>query len=237
MNSISVAVSALAFSLLGLLPGCSGPAGPPAKLTSAQQTEYRMALESMMESDQRHRTALSWGTTDPEELARLEALPDEEVLAEMSRRSQAGIELPADVRADLSARQSQLDAANTQELVGYVERFGWPTEDRVGPYTDPTAILIHMPMDDVGAVLPLLEREVRAGRLEAKRYAAIYDRKRQHDDQPQLYGACRAFDTATGSVLAPAIVDIDQTNAARADIGLEPLTEYRITDAATAAGN
>ena len=83
---------------------------------------------------------------------------------------------------------------------------------------------------------PVLHDEVLAGRMDPNPYAMIFDRKQQHDGKPQIYGKMQAFDPKTQSVLAPAIVDIDQTNAARAEIGLEPLTEYRITDAETAAG-
>ena len=81
--------------------------------------------------------------------------------------------------------------------------------------------------EDVDGVLPVLRAEVLAGRMPPEPYAMIFDRKRQHEGEPQLYGTALAFDPATRTVLPPAVVDIDETNAARAEIGLEPLDEYR----------
>ncbi|MFI4896449.1 MAG: DUF6624 domain-containing protein, partial [Phycisphaerales bacterium JB059] len=81
-----------------------------------------------------------------------------------------------------------------------------------------------------------LREETLAGRMPPKQYAVIADRKLQHDGKPQIYGTARAFDAKTRTVLPPAIVSIEATNAARAEIGLGALEEYRITDEATAAG-
>jgi hypothetical protein len=93
-----------------------------------------------------------------------------------------------------------------------------------------------MQPEDAEWVLPHLRREVDAGRMEPKPYAMIFDRKQHHAGQPQLYGLMQAFDSQTQSVLPPAIVDIEATNKARAEIGMEPLEEYRITDVKTASG-
>jgi len=225
-------------ALVAALAACQSapPAAPPASLDADTRARYAEALDRLMERDQRHRTALSWGTTDPDELARLEALTDDEHIAEWTRRQAAGVALPDDVVRELEAAQAELDRQNLAELVDWIERCGWPTEERVGPHTDPTAILIHMPMEAVDGVLPLLEAEALAGRMPPAKYASVFDRKRQHDGEPQLYGTCVAFDPATRSTLPPAIVDIGATNAARERIGLPPLEEYRETSAAEAAG-
>ena len=185
----------------------------------------------MDESDQRYRTALSWGTTDPDELARLDALSDEEHLAEWARRQRDGVSLPPDIKAEYEQKQRDVDYENTERLLDLVERHGWPTEERLGgPFPDPTAILIHMPMERVASALPVLKDEVLAGRMDAKKYAAIFDRKRQHDGEVQLYGTSRPFDPAAGRPMPAVIRDITETNRARAAIGLEPLTEYTIAD-------
>ncbi|MFK7959724.1 MAG: DUF6624 domain-containing protein [Phycisphaerales bacterium] len=206
--------------------------GVPATIAPGVAAEYRAAVEAIAISDQEWRTMVSWGTDDPDELARLEALDNDASMAEWGRRNAEGISLPKEKADAYMAKQNVADRANCEQLLSLVERLGWPSEDRLGLGTpDMTAVLIHMPMDMMGEALPLLRREALAGRMPPKRYAVVYDRKQQHDGAPQLYGTSQAFDPATRTVLPPAITDIDATNLARAEIGLEPLTEYRVVPA------
>lgn len=219
------------------LAGASGSAIPDT-LTSDQIASYRRVLDAIAISDQKFRTPVSWGTEDPDELARLEALDDDASIAEWGRRRAEGISLPEETERAYMAKQSEIDRENCGELMELVDRWGWPSEARLGAGTpDMTAVLIHMPMDMVGGFLPRLERETLAGRMNPKRYAVIYDRKRQHDGEPQLYGTAQAFDAATRTVLPPAVVDIDATNAARDRIGLEPLDEYRLLEESPGAAD
>ncbi|MEM9372909.1 MAG: DUF6624 domain-containing protein [Planctomycetota bacterium] len=200
--------------------------------TEADRARFRAAIEQIAIDDQKHRTAISWGTTDPEELAELEALDDDAHIAEWARRNAEGIKLEPAEESRLWELQNELDYQNTRVLMNLVERFGWPSEEMLGEGTpDMTAVLIHMRPGDAAWVLPVLKREAITGRMDPKNYAMIFDRKRQHDGQPQLYGTARMYDRATNSVLPPEVVDIDKTNAARAEIGLGPLESFRIAGA------
>jgi len=216
-----------------LLTGCASQT----TYTQRDREHYRATLDEMMTTDQSYRSAISWGTTDEQELAKLKALDDDAHMKEFVRRRSEGIKLDPELEKQLWEKQIAIDRANTDRLMQLVERYGWPDEDMPGgAFSDPVPILIHMQMDDAERVLPVLRDEVLAGRMPGKQYAMIFDRKRQHDGKPQLYGTAQAFDSKTRTVLAPAVVDIEETNAARAEIGLEPLVEFRITDAKTAAG-
>ncbi len=231
MNSIKILLQSL--FVCSIQFGCAST-----QSTNQDPDAYRSALDAILESDQRYRTMISWGTTDPDELARLEALDDDASMAEYVRRNKEGIELDPEVEQELWDKQIPIDQANTKELMRLVDQYGWPTVETAGVgFPSPVPVLIHMTMEDMDWVLPKLRDEVLAGRMEPGPYAMIYDRKQQHDGEPQLYGKSQAFDSKTMTVLPPAIVDIDETNRARAEIGMEPLTEYRITDAKTAAGN
>ena len=223
----------------GLLIGCSTSQRTDQQTIHATENEsYRAALEEINESDQLYRTAISWWTTDPDELARLEALDDEASMAEWGRRNAEGIRLDPDIEKELWTKQIAIDRANTKRLMELIDRYGWPTIQSAGEgFPSPVPVLIHMQMDDAEWVLPRLREEVLAGRMEPGPYAMIYDRKQQHDGKPQLYGMTQAFDSETRTILPPAIVDLDATNAARAEIGMEPLTEFRITDEKTASGH
>lgn len=198
---------------------------------------YRAELESILETDQHYRSMISWGTTDPDELAELDALDDDAHMAEYVRRNQEGITLDPEVEKAVWEKQTKIDQRNTTRLMELVDQYGWPTTESAGEdFPSPVPVLIHMSMEDMEWVLPKLLDEVKEGRMDPNPYAMIYDRKQQHDGKPQLYGKSQAFDSKTRTILPPAIVNIEETNAAREAIGLEPLEEYRITDASTAAG-
>lgn len=202
---------------------------PLTEITPAVGRELAAELEGMAILDQVHRTPVSWGTTDPAELARLEALDDDAHIAEWARRHKEGIRLPQALETELMARQSVLDARNVARLAGIIRSYGYPSAERLGvDAPDPVPLLIHASLEDYDAVAPLLLEEARAGRMGARPFAALTDRKRQHRGELQLYGTCRAIDAATGEHLAPLIGDIDATNAARAALGMEPLVEYRV---------
>lgn len=239
MSKSACVVVALGAVSLSVAYGCSTYAQRCDQNSSVcESLSYRESLEKMMESDQLYRDAISWGTTDSDELAVLNALDDEAHMVEYSRRNAEGINLDPKLENELWKKQITIDLANTRELMRLVELHGWPTDESAGVgYPSPVPVLIHMQPEDVEWVLPKLRVEVLAGRMDPGPYAMIYDRKQQHDGKPQLYGKTQAFDSKTRTILAPAIVDIDATNMARAEIGLEPLVEYRITDSHTAAGN
>ncbi|MFI4853732.1 MAG: DUF6624 domain-containing protein [Phycisphaerales bacterium JB065] len=233
----STCLLAISCALASLCLAKAGCASAQTHKSQWTPERYHAALEAIMEADQRHRSAIAWGTTDPDELARLKALDDDASLAESARRHQAGIKLDPEVEQALWDKQIPLDQANTKELMRLIDAHGWPTVESAGEgYQSPVPVLIHMTMEDAAWVLPKLREEVIAGRMEPGPYAMIYDRKQQHDGKPQLYGKMQAFDAETRSILPPAIVDIDQTNRARTEIGMEPLTEYRITSAKIASG-
>lgn len=222
--------------VLGAAAGCVST-GARSDSGDCDPIAYRSAILEMLRTDQLHRSAVDWGTTDRAEIERLSSLPDDEQMAEQARRIREGVRLDAELENELRERQGAIDRANVNELMSWVRACGWPTEELRGedvPSVVP--ILIHMPMDQAAWALPVLKEEVLAGRMPAKPYATIHDRKQQHDGKPQIYGMVRAFDAQTRTVLPPAIVDLDATNRARAEIGLDPIGEHRITDERTAAG-
>lgn len=229
---IQLAISILLFTIGAAEPADSGAPDP-----GCDPQAYREVVDEIIRSDQQYRTAISWGTTDEAELARLEALPDDEQMEEHVRRSREGIKLESELEKKLWAKQIAIDRANTRSLMSWVKACGWPSEELLGEGTPSMVpVLIHMQMEDAEWVLPVLRDEVLAGRMPPRPYAMIFDRKQHHEGKPQIYGMTQAYDSKTRTVLPPAIVDLEATNAARAEIGMDPIEEYRITDEATAAG-
>lgn len=202
-------------------------------LTQDELAVLSIELHEMMRLDQLYRTPVSWGTLDRAELERLEALDDDATLAEWGRRNREGISLPKALEKELMAKQEKLDAANLKQLAEIMETIGYPDPTLLGiDAPDPLPVLIHAQLEGYDAVASELLEEARAGRLRAKAYAALSDRKRQHRGMTQLYGTCKAMDRATGKILPPGIESIEATNAARAELGMPELKEYRIVPGA-----
>jgi len=74
----------------------------------------------------------------------------------------------------------------------------------------------------------VIREGARDGHKGGKNGGVIYERKQQDAGKVQLYGKGFALDVKTGKTLPPEVADIEATNKARKDIGLEPLVEYRI---------
>ena len=223
--------------IVALLPVIVKAASESTTLSAEALAHLEFELTEIMRLDQIHRTPVSWGTTDPEELERLEALEDDAHLAEWARRNREGICLPEAQEKELMRRQGVLDAANLVRLVTLMETYGYPNPERFGiEAPDPLPILIHATPEGYDAVAAQLLEEARAGHFRARSYAALFDRKRQHRGEMQLYGTCCMMDRATGKVLPPEIVSLEATNRARAEIGLDPLTDYTIQKVAADSG-
>ncbi|MFK7739958.1 MAG: hypothetical protein AB8H80_06505 [Planctomycetota bacterium] len=234
----------LATALFALLPLATtlaqdAPTAPPQEPqtpTAAEREQLRVELVEMARLDQLHRTPVSWGTTDPKELARLEALDDDAQLEETKRRWRERVRLPKSQEDELMAKQRLLDKANFDKLIGWIRSYGYPDPKRLGiDAPPPVVVLIHADLEWFAPVRDVLLAEAKAGRLNPKKFAAVSDRKAQHAGGRQLYGMCRRFDSKRNVVLPPEIEDIDATNRARAALGLEPLTEYLIVPAKGAA--
>lgn len=198
-----------------------------AKLDEETRAKLKAEFKEMLASDQSYRSMLSWRTTDPDELARLQALPDDEQIEAWRNRLKNAPELPAATREEFNKKQQEIDKKNEERLREIVTKYGWPDEKRFGEDFSVEVILIHGGVESVLAMKPMLKREVLAGRLKAKKFAAIIDRKLQHAGKIQLYGMSSAFDRETGKVLPPLIENIEKTNAARKEIGMPPLEKYR----------
>jgi len=194
---------------------------------------------SMMELDQKYRSELTYGTTDPEILAKIDEVCESDgVEACIKYYRSLDLSLEESVRDSLSRLQNTLDFQNHMTIRGIWERYGWIGED-IAKDNNGIQILLLMHPPYGRELIPayhkeyadLLIEEVKAGRMPAKTYAMFYDNiLGKILRKPQLYGTNMKFDVETNKVLPPGIADIEVTNAARQEIGLDPLVEgeYRI---------
>jgi hypothetical protein len=185
----------------------------------------------MRDADQRVRTMEMAGTLSPcvaDSVRHLfEGLSMEEHIAlSQALRAEAEARLTPHERAVILRVQRETDAAHLARLREIIAEHGWPGDDRTGADASPVVFLLHSPhkMDEMRDELLA---EVHAGRLPAREFAMAMDKARKVRGELQLYGTGDEFDPATGTVRPPRVASIEATNAARAEIGLGPLAEYR----------
>ena len=124
-------------------------------------------------------------------------------------------------------RMIRADSALSLRLREIIDAHGWPDADRLGADAVHAAFLIvqHSPFPDfLVQVLPYVEADVRAGRLDGQDYAAMVDRVRDQRGEPQLYGT--QYDLVDGVLVRSPVEDPANLDARRAELGLMPIAEY-----------
>lgn len=119
------------------------------------------------------------------------------------------------------------DSARTARLKAIIDEHGWPGADKVGADGASAAWLLlqHSPDSALQErMLPVLEREAAAGRLEARDVATLTDRVLVRSGKPQRYGS--SFEIRDGRMVAHPIEDLAGLDARRAAVGLPPMAEY-----------
>jgi hypothetical protein len=129
------------------------------------------------------------------------------------------------------ARLSAIDLRNTARMKSIIRRYGWPDAELVGwDGTEAAFILVqHAEHSFQKELLPLMQKEYRAGVLSGPNYALFTDRVLVDDGRPQVYGS-RAMPFAQwqgGEPVLYPIVDEANVDKRRAEVGLSPLAEYR----------
>jgi hypothetical protein len=134
--------------------------------------------------------------------------------------------------AALLARMQTIDAANTERMSAIVVKYGWPTPGLVGRDAVDAAFLLvqHSEHAFQKEMLPLVEKAYRSGGLPGQSYALLLDRVRVGEGKPQVYGTqAKRIEEWIGQepVLSP-IEDESNVDQRRAEVGLPPLSEYRM---------
>lgn len=115
-----------------------------------------------------------------------------------------------------------------QELVGWLDRKGWPRVGAVGPEAAMAAFLVVMHSRDgvQKKYLADIKRVCEAGELPWERYAAIYDRSLFNDNQPQKYGTHTRYNEQTKKEELYPLADESKVDQWRKELGLPPLEDY-----------
>lgn len=126
------------------------------------------------------------------------------------------------------AEMRRVDADNVAFLTGVVEELGWIDAVRFGSEASDAAFLIVQHCPDLRLMrtaLPLVEADVRAGRLDGQLYALLFDRLQLNLGYLQRYGSQVGSSDEHGPVVLPC-EDLARVDERRAELGLIPLADY-----------
>ena len=132
---------------------------------------------------------------------------------------------------EILARIEEIGSRNTRWMRSIIKEYGFPDAKLVGwDGTEAAFILIqHAEHSFQKELLPLMQKEFRAGALSGPNYALFIDRVLVEDGKPQIYGLkAKPFDEwkAGDPVLYP-IEDEANVDKRRAEVGLSSLAEYK----------
>ena len=129
----------------------------------------------------------------------------------------------------LAERWREVDASNTEELKGLLDRYGWFRISEFGPEADRDAWLLVQHADHDRAfqreVLDVLAGLVETDETSVRNYAYLHDRVAVGEGRPQRFGT-------QGQCVGPGrwepypIEDAETVDVRRAAYGLEPIADY-----------
>lgn len=132
---------------------------------------------------------------------------------------------------ELLERMSLIDARNTNRLKEIVEKYSWVTVDLVGKNGVSAAFLIVQHSPDYKfqeEMLPLLKQSFLNGEgVTGQEFALLTDRVLVHQGKPQVYGT--QLNILNGELVFEPILDKENVNRRRAEVGLQSLEEYKKT--------
>jgi len=138
---------------------------------------------------------------------------------------QNGVDQP---NRGMLVRMDMIDRRNSLRMKSIIKEYGWPGPALVGwDGTEAAFFLVqHADHRTQKELLPLMQKEFRAGNLSGPNYALFIDRVLVKDGRPQVYGSQVRQWEAGEPVLYP-IEDEANVDKRRAEVGLSPLAEYR----------
>jgi Family of unknown function (DUF6624) len=126
-------------------------------------------------------------------------------------------------------RMIRTDSANTRRLLSLIDSLGWPGQGVVDSAALEAAFLLVQHTTDTEfqeRMLPLVEADVKAGRLDAQDYALLVDRTREKRGLLQLFGTQVSIVPGSRRATLDSVEDSGEVDARRAAIGLPPLARY-----------
>ena len=120
------------------------------------------------------------------------------------------------------------DSLNEKEVLAIIDKHGWPGRSEVGGKANTAVWLViqHADLETQEKYLPLLKASVKAGESSGNHLAMLEDRILMRNGKKQIYGSQITKDPETGEWMLYPVIDPENINERRAEVGLGPIEEY-----------
>ncbi|HET8855604.1 MAG TPA: DUF6624 domain-containing protein [Salinimicrobium sp.] len=120
------------------------------------------------------------------------------------------------------------DSINLVKVKKILNEYGWLGQDKIGRRGNSALFLVfqHADLETQEKFLPMLREAVANGNAPAQDLALLVDRVALKQGKKQVYGSQIEFDKKTGSYFVSPLLDPDNVNKRRAEVGLGPIEDY-----------
>ena len=120
------------------------------------------------------------------------------------------------------------DSINLIQVEKIIAEYGWLGADIVGEMGNKTLFLViqHSNTQTQVKYLPMLREAVKNGKAKASYLALMEDRVLLAQGEKQIYGSQLQMDSETNQWVLEPMIDPDNVDKRRAEVGLKPLSEY-----------
>jgi tetratricopeptide (TPR) repeat protein len=122
----------------------------------------------------------------------------------------------------------KVDSINVIKVKEIIKTYGWPGKEEVGQMGNMAIFLVIQHADSATQVehLPIMRKAVKEGKAEASQLALLEDRVALKQGKKQIYGSQIGTNTETGKPFLLPLIDPDNVDKRRKEVGLPPLAEY-----------
>jgi len=118
------------------------------------------------------------------------------------------------------------DSLNTIKVSSIIDKYGWLGSDIIGEKGNSTLFIViqHSDLKTQEKYLPLMTAALKEGKISGSELAILIDRIEMNHGRPQIYGS--QIQRKNGQFVLYPILDEENVNIRRAEVGLMPLEEY-----------
>jgi hypothetical protein len=129
---------------------------------------------------------------------------------------------------DLWQIASQKDSINLIKVKKILDKKGWVGKDKVGAQANGALFLViqHNDLETQKKYLPMMKEAVKKGNADPSSLALLIDRIENQEGRKQIYGSQIGTNPNTKTQYVCPLIDPDNVDKRRAEVGLENLAEY-----------
>ncbi len=152
----------------------------------------------------------------------------DQVIREQSRELEKEYDWKSDEMQNLWKEMYIQDSINLIKVEKIISKYGWLGEDDIGKQGNTTVFLViqHADIATQEKYLPILQDAVEKGNATGSELALMKDRILLGKGQKQVYGSQLEADPKNGGYRVSAMIDPDQVDSRRKEVGLDPISEY-----------